>query len=82
MTAAMLISSKEALETLGLAKPGEKVQDKLRYLKWLNQRGLLVGRYKISGREYKYDKAECERLLNRALTEGIILTLNPNKQAA
>lgn len=83
MTAANLITSVEALIILGLHKEG-RVKNKLRYLKWLNQRGLLVNRIKITGRQYKYDRRECEALLQRAITEGIILTLNPNpkKQAA
>ena len=60
-----LLTSKEALRVLGLTD--------YRVLNYLNKRDLLP-RIVLGPRTFRYEKEDCEDLLNRVKNEGITLT--------
>jgi hypothetical protein len=64
-----LLNSKEALKMLGLGKNH-------RYLKYLNDRNLLP-RVVLGPRTFRYEIEDCQNLVKRAKTEGLLLTVKP-----
>jgi len=77
------ITSKEALQVLGLYDPAKHKRAKIEVLSWLEERGLLE-KIKINARVVKYRRIQCENLFERHIKERLSLTINPNpkKQAA
>lgn len=67
----MLLTTQDALKELGLTNP--------RILKWLNDR-MLLPRVVLGPRTFRYEKEDCEALIQRAKTQGICLTLRPKKK--